>query len=73
MPREPFASLDELLAPETLSELVGSAIGSVRCLPLAGGHSASGSHLLAIEANGGEGTLGPQARLTRVGLDHARH
>jgi hypothetical protein len=63
MPHEPFASLDELLAPETLSELAGSAIGSVRCLPITGGHSASGSHLLAIETNDGEG---PRLVLKRV-------
>jgi hypothetical protein len=63
MPYELFADLDELLAPETLSELVGSAIGSVRCLPFTGGHSASGSHLLAIDTNCGEG---PRLVLKRV-------
>jgi hypothetical protein len=55
MPHKPFANLDALLTPETLSNLAGSAIGSVRSLPLIGGHAASGSHLLAIETNGGKG------------------
>jgi hypothetical protein len=55
MRHEPFASLDELLAPETLSRLVGSPIISARRLPFAGGDSASGSSFLAIETNGGNG------------------
>ena len=63
MRHESFANLDEMLAPETLSDLAESAIGSVRCLPLTAGHSASGSHLLAIETNDGEG---PRFVLKRV-------
>ena len=55
MGHTPFASIDELLAPEILSRLVGSAITSARRLPFTGGHAASGSHLLAIETNGGDG------------------
>ena len=55
MPHEPFANLDELLAPETLSELTGSAVNSVRQLPFAGGHSASGSRFFAVETNDGHG------------------
>ena len=51
----PFASLDELLAPETLSRLVGCSIASARRRPFVGGHSASGSSFLAIETNGGQG------------------
>ena len=55
MRHTPIASLDELLAPETLNELVECAITSVRQLPFTGGHSASGSRFLAIETNGGRG------------------
>jgi hypothetical protein len=55
MRHEPFASFDELLAPETLSELAGCAIACVRCLPFVGGHSASGSRFLAVETNDGQG------------------
>ena len=55
MRHEPFASLDELLLPETLSRLVGCPIVSARRLPFVGGHSASGSSFLAIETNDGQG------------------
>ena len=55
MPHEPLACLDELLLPQTLGELAGSAITSVRQLPFAGGHSASGSRFLAVETNDGRG------------------
>ncbi len=55
MRHEPFANLDALLAPETLSRLVGCPIVSVRRLPFVGGHSASGSNFLAIETNDGQG------------------
>ncbi len=52
---EPFASLDELLSPETLSRLTGCAIGEARRLPFVGGHSASGSEFLSVETNSGQG------------------
>jgi hypothetical protein len=55
MPNKPFSSLDELLAPAMLSALVGSPITTARCVPFTGGHSASGSSLLAIETNDGQG------------------
>ena len=55
MRHEPFDSLDALLAPETLSRLVGCPIVSARHLPFVGGHSASGSSFLAIETNDGQG------------------
>jgi Phosphotransferase enzyme family len=55
MHHEPFASLDELLSPETLSRLAGCSIVSVRRLPFVGGSSASGSRFLAIETNDGQG------------------
>jgi hypothetical protein len=47
-----FDSVDELLAPETLTSLTGQPVKYVRCLPRQGG--VSGSHLLSIEANDGE-------------------
>jgi hypothetical protein len=55
MRHEPFASLDALLAPATLSRLVRCPIVSARRLPFTGGDSASGSGFLAIETNGGQG------------------
>jgi hypothetical protein len=61
--RTPFAGLDDLIAPETLGELAGEPVNSARRLPLTGGHAASGSHLLAIETNGGRG---PRFVLKRV-------
>lgn len=55
MQHEPFASMDELLAAETLSALARATIDAARRLPFSRGHAASGSHLFAIETNGGEG------------------
>src|SRR5829696_7244963 len=55
MRHTPFTSLDELLAPVTLSRLAGCPIVRARCLPFAGGHSASGSSFLALDTNGGQG------------------
>lgn len=55
MRHEPYATLDELLAPETLSGLTGAAVTSVQRLPFTGGHSASGSGFLAVETNEGRG------------------
>ena len=66
MRHEPFSSLDELLAPATLSRLVGSPVASVRRLPFAGGHSASGSRFLAIATNDGRG---PRFVVKRVSLE----
>ena len=43
-----YASVDELLAPETLTALTGDRVMYVRCLPMEGGFS--GSALLTIEA-----------------------
>jgi hypothetical protein len=65
MPHEPFASLDALLAPETLGELAGSAIDSVRQLPFAGGHSASGSRFFTVETNDGSGPRFVVKRVSR--------
>nr|MBA3417078.1 phosphotransferase [Chloroflexia bacterium] len=55
MRHEPYATLDELLAPETLSRLSGAAVSSVRREPFVGGHSASGSGFLALSTNEGSG------------------
>jgi len=61
----PFTSLDDLLAPRTLSELAVVSITAVRCAPFTGGHAASGSHLLALETNDGRG---PRFIVKRVAL-----
>ncbi|MEZ4867610.1 MAG: phosphotransferase [Caldilineaceae bacterium] len=45
-----YASLDGLLAPETITKLTGESVKYVRCLPMEGGFS--GSSLLRIEASG---------------------
>src|SRR4051794_5815765 len=55
MCHEPFASLDAILAPETLTRLCGERIASVARGPFARGHSASGSSFLAVETNAGQG------------------
>jgi len=55
MRHELFTSLDELLAPKTLSQVVGCPITSVARLPFARGHSASGSRFFAIETNDSTG------------------
>ena len=55
MRHEPFASLEELLAPGTLSRLVEYPVSSVHRLPFVGGHSASGSSFLGIVTNDGQG------------------
>ena len=65
MPHEPFADLDKLLLPETLGELAGSAITSMRQLPFAGGHSASGSRFFAVETNDGRGPRFVVKRVSR--------
>ncbi|MCB0111356.1 MAG: phosphotransferase [Caldilineaceae bacterium] len=49
-----YHSVDELLAPETLTKLTGSQIKYVRCMPMEGG--LSGSSLLRIEADCANGT-----------------
>jgi hypothetical protein len=55
MRHDPFASLDDLLGPETLSALVGFPITTALRVPFTGGHSASGSRFLAVETNGEQG------------------
>jgi hypothetical protein len=55
MHHEPLSSLDELLAPETLSRLAEHSILSARRVPFVGGESASGSEFFGIETNGGRG------------------
>jgi hypothetical protein len=55
MHHAPFGSLDELLAPETLTRLCREPVHTVRCGSFSKGHSASGSRFLGVETNGGEG------------------
>ena len=55
MRHEPYASLDDLIAPETLTRLGGEPVRSTRHAPFTGGHSASGSSFLAVETNDGAG------------------
>ncbi|MBA2597867.1 MAG: phosphotransferase [Chloroflexia bacterium] len=55
MSRTPYSSLDELLAPKTLTQLIGCSITSAQRGPFVGGHSASGSEFLAIKTNDGQG------------------
>jgi len=49
-----FASIDEMLAPETLSELEGRPVKFVHCRPFNTQLSRSGSSLLTIETNDGQ-------------------
>lgn len=49
-----YASVDELLAPETLTTLTRERVKYVHCLPMEGGFS--GSALLTIEANTEQGS-----------------
>jgi hypothetical protein len=48
MPHELFSSLDEMLAPTTLSELEGRPIHYVRCLPFKSEDSLSGNRFLKV-------------------------
>lgn len=59
----PFASLENLLCPAVIAELADEPVDTVRRVPFAGGHAASGSRLFAIETNGG---AGPRFVLKRV-------
>jgi len=60
-----YDSVDEMLAPETLSDLVGQSISSVRCAPFERNGN-SGSQLLAVETDEGQG---PRYVLKRVSLE----
>jgi hypothetical protein len=61
-----FPSLDDMLAPEALSVLVGQQITDVRRLPFsAETTSASGNCFLTVETNGGQG---PRYIVKRVSL-----
>jgi hypothetical protein len=55
MRHELLASLEVMLAPETLTRVSGEPVESVRCAPFTGGHSASGSSFLTVETNNGRG------------------
>ncbi len=58
-----FPSVDAMLAPETLSALAEQPVTSVRCRPLEAEYAKSGSHLLVVETNEGQG---PRYILKRV-------
>jgi len=60
-----YDSVDEMLAPETLSELSGQRMRGVRCVPLERS-GLSGSQLLAVETDEGQG---PRFVLKRVSLE----
>jgi hypothetical protein len=60
-----YDSVDEMLAPETLSELCGHKVGRVRRAPLEC-NGKSGSQLLAVETDDGQGT---RFVLKRVSLE----
>ncbi len=65
MQHELYNSVDEMLAPETLSELAGQSISSVRCAPFE--HDGqSGSELLSVETND---ERGPRYVLKRASLE----
>jgi hypothetical protein len=56
MPHELYSSIDEMLAPATLSELVGRPIRYVRCLPFHSEDSASGNRFLLVETDHDQGS-----------------
>jgi hypothetical protein len=55
MRHEPYASLDELIAPETLARVSGEPVRSVEREPFVGGHSASGSAFSPSSPTAGPG------------------
>jgi len=59
-----YDSIDEMLAPERLSQLARQSISSVRCAPFERS-GVSGSQLLAVETDDGQG---PRYVLKRVAL-----
>jgi hypothetical protein len=60
-----YDSVDEMLAPDTLSDLCGHKVSRVRWAPLEC-NGKSGSQLLAVETNDGQG---PRFVLKRVSLE----
>jgi hypothetical protein len=65
MQHELYDSIEEMLAPETLSELAGQSISRVHCVPFERS-GAPGSQLLAVEADEG---LGPRYVLKCASLE----
>jgi hypothetical protein len=51
-----YPSIEQMLSPESLSSLTGEPITSVECRPLQATYNKSGSRLLAVETNQGQGT-----------------
>ncbi len=60
-----FPNIDALLTPAALSELTGQPVTGVDSRPLEAFYNKSGSRLLAVETNGGDG---PRYILKRVSL-----
>ncbi|RME97809.1 MAG: hypothetical protein D6768_18820 [Chloroflexi bacterium] len=61
-----YPNIDELLTPAALSRLTGQSITAVQSHPLEAFYNKSGSRLLAVETNGGDG---PRYILKGVSLD----
>ncbi len=66
MRHELFASVDDLLAPETLAALAGTPILDVRTAPFKTADSLSGGQFLAVRTNHGDG---PRLVLKRFSYD----
>ncbi len=66
MERTLYPSIEAMLAPEVLSTLAGQPLLSVQTFPLVAAYNKSGSRLLLVETNGGQG---PRFILKRVSLD----
>ena len=66
MPHELYNSVDEMLAPEMVSQLAGERVSSVHCAPIEH-NGQSGSQLLAVETNDGRG---PRYVLKRTSIEH---
>lgn len=60
-----FATIEKMLDPETLGDLVGERVTAVSTHPLLTEYNKSGSHLLQVEINHGQG---PQLVLKNVSI-----
>ncbi|MCC6456923.1 MAG: phosphotransferase [Caldilineaceae bacterium] len=65
MPHELYSSLDEMLAPATLSKLEGRPIHYVRCLPFKSEDSLSGNRFLKVVT---DDSMSPQYVVKRMSL-----
>ncbi len=60
-----YPSIDAMLTPETLSKLTGQPVTSVHCRPLQTNYAKSGSRLLIVETDEGQG---PRYVVKRISL-----